>query len=187
MRRDRAEDRGHAVALIFIVLASGLSGRTRPRRAHLTRELFGAFVHANQRASRVGLARIDFEDVLHRRDKFGAARRRDYPLLFLPWFKFVFLSVWRTASWLMVSTISNSTSRAANKRRVQRARPCGAAPQLRAMSCASALPSSLRGYSRSGSLRSRARSNPCSTQTRRTRSTVGMLVCAARAICESLQ
>src|ERR1700728_3225320 len=166
MRRHRAEDRRHPVALIFIVFARGLSGRSRPGRAHLTRELLAAFVHAHQWASRVGFAFIDFEDILHRRDKFGAARRRDHPLLFLPRFKFVFFSVWRTVSWLMVSTISNSTSCAANNRRVQRARPGGAAPQLRAISCASALPSSLRGYSRSGSLRSKARSNPCSTQTR---------------------
>ncbi len=121
MRCDRAEDRRYAVSLVFIVFPSGLSGRSRPRNAHLTRELFSAFVQTHQRANRIRPARIDFEDILHRGDKFGAARRRNHPLHFLPRFNFVFFSVWRTASWLMVSTISNSTSRAANNRRVQRA------------------------------------------------------------------
>ena len=64
---------------------------------------------------------IDFEHVFHRRDQLGAARGRHHPLLFLPRLEFVFLSVWRTASWQIVSTISNSTSRAASSRSIQRA------------------------------------------------------------------
>jgi hypothetical protein len=93
MRRDGAENRRHPVAFVFVILASGLSGGGGLWRADLPGELLGAFVQADQWASRIGRARLDFEHVLHRGDEFRTARGGDHPLLFLPRFEFVFLSV----------------------------------------------------------------------------------------------
>jgi hypothetical protein len=59
--------------------------------------------------------------------------------------EFVSFSVVRTVSWDTASMWPSATMRSASTRKVQRARPSGGGLQARAISRASASPSSLRG------------------------------------------
>ena len=76
-------------------------------------------IHAHDRASRVVRLRIDVEDLFHVRHVFGIGLRRDHPVLDLPLRHFVFFSMRRMVSWLIDSTIANSTTRRANSRNDQ--------------------------------------------------------------------
>ena len=94
----------------------------------------------------------------------------------------------RTVSAETAATTSSSTSLSASTRRVHRARSSGGGEQARAISFASAAPSSTR--SRLGLacfFRDKAASRPSSTNRSRTRSTVAVLTSTASAIRWSVQ
>ena len=136
-RSEQHEEVAHPVALVFIIVGARRPrpGRTRPARLfHL---LLAGLVQTDQNFVVPILALIDFQHVFHRTDELGVALRRDAPALFQPRLEFVFLSVWRTVSVLMLSTTSHSTSRSANSFSVQLARPSGGSPQAKAIRWAS--------------------------------------------------
>src|SRR6516165_8545142 len=100
----------------------------------------------------------------------------------------VFLSVRPMVLSLARSTICSSTTLSSSRRRVHLACPSGAGPQASAISFASAAPSKIRGRAEFGLyLRVNTASNPSSTNCRRVRSILAMLVSRASAIRLSLQ
>src|SRR5262245_27574066 len=104
-------------------------------------QLFAAFIHAHHRLLRVVGAVIHVQHVFHGRDKISRRSFRQAPAFFQPRLKFVFLSVRRTVSWDNDSTYPRPTMRSPNNRKVQRDRPAGGAPHVKAIKCASVLPS----------------------------------------------
>ena len=136
-RSEQHEKVAHPVALVFVIVGPG---RPRPRRAGLTGLaylLLAGLVQAHQHFVVAIGAMIDRQHVFHRAHELGAALGRDAPAFFQPRLEFVFFSVWRTVSGLMLSTISRSTNRSANNFSVQPARPSGGSPQARAIRWAS--------------------------------------------------
>ena len=122
---------------VVVILGARRPKPGRPRPARLFHLLLAGLVQTDKNFVVPIPALIDFQHVFHRTDELGAALRRDAPALFQPRLEFVFLSVWRTVSVLMLSTISHSTSRSANSFSVQPARPSGGSPQARAIRWAS--------------------------------------------------
>ncbi len=80
------------------------------RDTGLTDELDRLFVHAHDRALRIVGFFIGFQHFLHVGDELAIGLRRNHPVLNLALRQAVFLSVVRTVSGLMDSTISSSTS-----------------------------------------------------------------------------
>ena len=98
----------------------------------------------------------------------------DAPLFLLPWFEFVFLSIWRTVSREMLPANSIATTWLASSWSVQFVCPSGALLHAMATRCASCLPLSLRSRpDRGRSLI--AASSPSSTNRLRTLATVAAL------------
>src|SRR5262245_49012702 len=122
----------------------------RLRRLHrfgwaaLVEELLGSFVQADQRSLRIEGTLVDIQHVFHGAHKRGVGFGRNAPALLQPGLEFVFLSVWRTVSWLTASTYPCWISRSASRCSVQRFCPLGGALQTVAMRKASAAPSSTR-------------------------------------------
>ena len=79
--REQHEQIGGAVALILVVVASGLSRLGRDRHARLLDELFGCFIEADQGAVRIARPLVDLQDVLHAGYEGGVGLRWDDPLL----------------------------------------------------------------------------------------------------------
>src|SRR6266542_3228020 len=148
-------------------------------RAGIGQQLLGHFVHAYQGPTRIVRSGVHLQHVLHPPHERPARRGRDHPLLPLPRLEFVFLSTRRTVWYETASTMSNSTSRSANSRRLQRAWPAGGAPHTSATRWACCAPSSLRRYSRRDARRCSAASSPSSAHCLRSRETVGWLVSTA--------
>src|SRR4051794_21316995 len=182
------EEVGRAVAGVLVVVPLGLARLGRDRLDHLADELLARLVEADQRPLLVVGPVVDVEHILHVADELGVGLRRDAPLFLEVRLQLVFFRASRTVSSEIESTTSSSTSLSASNCMVHTARPSGGGEQARAMSRASARPSSLicRG-GRSRRLRSRAASRPSSTNRWRTRSTVSVLTSRASAICPSGQ
>src|SRR3954451_7955616 len=177
----------HARPLVFPVVACGLAGGRRLRRTHLAEELPARFIQAHLRAPRIIRPRVHLQHVLHVPHKLGVGLRRDAPLLPQPGLEPVCFKTRRTVSYETLSTTSRRTSSLARRRKVQRACPAGGVPQAAAITWASSAPSALRGYTRSGGVRSSAARSPWVTYSRRTRETVAGCTSSAPAMAASVQ
>ena len=131
---EQHEKVAHPVAFVFIIIRARRSGAGWTAQPGLLHLLFAGLVQAHQDLVVPVLAMVDLQHILHGAHEFGTALGRDAPALFQPGLEFVFFSVWRTVSVLMLSTISHSTSWSASSRRVQPARPSGGWEQVRAIS-----------------------------------------------------
>src|SRR5688572_5187098 len=171
----------HPVPLILVVLPCRTAWRRRLWRPGVGQQLGVDLVQADLREARVVGPLVDRKHILHVGHELAVGRRRQTPFLLQPRFKGVFLRVRRTVSWAIVSTTSSCTSRAPSSRKVQRACPAGGVLQASVTNCASCAPSSFRTYSRSGCLRCKAASRPCSTYRCRTRASVALPTSTATA------
>ena len=152
------------VPLVFIIFPHGLTRTGRNTRSCLLDQLHRLLIHAYQGNFRIVWHMIYIQDILHMSHKVPASFRRDYPHLLQMRTHLVFLSACLTVSWLIVSTIPNSTALSASSRKFHRLYPSGGFPHLNAMSLVSASPSSL--YARDGRscfFRESAPSSPLST------------------------
>src|SRR4029077_16713478 len=187
-RREHHEQIGHAVALVFVIvtrLASWLGGN---RFAHFDDHLLRGFVEADDGALGIARSLIDLQHVFHVGDKGRAGVGRNDPLLLQMWFESVFLSVRPMVLSLARSTMCSSTTFSSSRRRLHLACPSGAGPHDSAINFASATPSKMRGRAEFGLyLRVSAASNPSSTNWRRVRRTLAMLVFSASASRLSIQ
>jgi hypothetical protein len=79
-RRKHHEEIGDAVALVFIVVTSRLSGPGRDRGARLGDQLLGGLVQTHERT--IGIARplVGFQHVFHGGDEARVGFGRDHPL-----------------------------------------------------------------------------------------------------------
>src|SRR5439155_21462428 len=124
----------------------------------------------------------------HLADEGGVLLGRDAPHRLPPRLQVAFFNARRTVSCAMLSTTSNSTSRSASSRNVQRAYPAGGCEQASAVNRACCSPSSVGvtgGVSRG--LRSRSDSGPASTAWRRHDSRLRVLQPYAAATNSSVQ
>jgi len=128
-----AEDVGHTVASVLVVEALGQTGQRGQGRADLADQLLGHLIQTDQRTLRIEGSGVDVEDILHMVDELGVRLGRNHPLLLAPGSKLVCFKAWRTVSWETAGRYSNSTSLSARRRKLQRARPSGGAPQERAI------------------------------------------------------
>ena len=103
----------------LVVDTLGTLLRGRHRRTGFLDQLDRLLVHAHDGTSRVVQLRIDVEDLFHVCHELGISLRRDHPVRKLPLRHPVFFSVRRIVSWLIDSTIANSTTRRANRRNDQ--------------------------------------------------------------------
>ena len=90
--------------------------------------LLGSLIETHYRPlHRVALLMVQVKDVLHPSHElpthFGNA-----PLFVLPWFEFVFFSIWRMASIEMLSANAIATTLSASSCSVQMVCPSGASP-----------------------------------------------------------
>ena len=128
------EQVAHPVALVFVIICHD---RSRSRRAGLLHQLPAGLVQTHQHLILSVRAVINFQHVLHGAHEVSAALGRQAPALFQPRLEFVFFSVRRTVSVLMLSTISRSINPSASICRVQLTRPSGGWEQAMATRCAS--------------------------------------------------
>src|SRR5262249_28477272 len=145
-------------------------------------ELLAGLVHTDHGPERIVRPAVDLQDILHPPDELGIGR--DAPHLDGPGLQLVFLNVRRMVSCEILSMWPSSTILSARRRKVQRSRPAGGLPHAKAIRWASCSPSSIRGRRGTGR-RTRARSRPPSTKSRRTRWTVIVPTSQARRICSS--
>src|ERR1700674_2573856 len=117
--KDHEQVRG-PIALILGVLTCGLTRLRQGGRPNFVNELFATFVKAHHRFQRVIRSLIHVQHLFHIRHE-RSARLRDAPFFYLPGFKLIFLSVWRTVSYEILSTTASSTSLSASKRTLHRA------------------------------------------------------------------
>src|SRR6516162_4171571 len=179
---------GSAVAFVLVVetLASPRCGGKR--RLRFDGQLLAQFVHADQWKTRIVWALVGFQHVFHVVNKLGIVLRGNAPHALLPRLQLVFLRQRRTVSCETASTMSSSTARSANSRKVHRACPDGAAPQHSATTLASFSPSRILARdSRACFLRFKADSKPSSTRRLRMFSTVCTVTWHASAMASSFQ
>src|SRR5262249_41076759 len=131
-----------AFALVFVIVSFRLTRRARNGHSYFTDHLVGLLIETHAWSLGIFRLSIEIEHILHMIDELGA-HRRDDPFFDLPGFQNVFLSVRRTVSYEMVSTILSSMSSSASKRSVQRVLPLGGAEQVVAIRKASCLRSSV--------------------------------------------
>ncbi len=153
---------GYTFPFVLIIDPLRLSRLSRQGFIYIREQLFAGLIHAYQGILGIMRTGINLQDIFHITDKSSIGLRRNAIFFFQPRLKFFFLSVVRMVSCEMLLTISNLTHRSCSNRNDQRSYPSGAAPQASAIKWASAFPSRLRAYSRSGFLRSRVCSNPLS-------------------------
>jgi len=155
---------GNSIANIFVVHKNRMTWRCRNRLLHFPDQLHARFVHTHHRKSGIIRARINFKNIFHRCYKACVLVRRDFPILALVRFKFIFFKVLHTVIGETLGTIFSSTIFSAKSRTVHRLLPSGACEQAKAKSFASKSPPNW--ISRGGvcrSLRSMAAERPCST------------------------
>ena len=120
----------HAVALIFIVVTFYLSWLRWQTGPSFFDQLLEPFIKTNQWAFGIIGLFIQVEHTFHASHVFGAGFR-DAPHALLPGLQFVFLSVKRTVSCEILSTIPSSTNLPASNHTVQWS--CPACAWLQAM------------------------------------------------------
>jgi len=138
------EQREHAAADLFRVVAGGATGCPGQRGTHLTGQLAAGLIEADDGMRRSTGSVGDVAHVLHVPDERGIGGRGEAPLLAQLRLALVFLSVWRTVSWEIAATTSRRPSASASRRNRQRVCPAGGVPPVRAIRCAAWVPSSAR-------------------------------------------
>jgi hypothetical protein len=138
------KEAGDTVPHRHAVLALERAGRDGQRFVHFPEEWPEGFVHANDRALRVGWLWIDGQHVFPGIDKLSGLLGRKAPPLPPRGLAFVFGRACRTLSCETLSTIRSSTAGSASKRRVPRAFPSGGARPASAINGASGAPSKAR-------------------------------------------
>ena len=94
----------HPVALVFVIVGMAAPGRGgRSLRVSPTSCLL-VFIQTHQHLVVLELAVVHLQHVLHGADKLGISLGRDAPAFLQPRLEFVFFSVWRTVSALMLWT-----------------------------------------------------------------------------------
>lgn len=88
------------------------------RGANIAEELAAGLIQAHHRTRRVDGSFVDIEHIFQMPDEVRICGRRQTPLLAQVGLEIVFLSVWRTVSYEMVSTISRRTTSSASSRRL---------------------------------------------------------------------
>ena len=119
----------------------GMAGRDGKRVPGLAQQLAACLIETHHGMRGVVGASIYLKNIFHQGDKRRVGRGSETPLLDQPRLQVVFLSVWRTVSWAIVSTTSRRTNSSASSRRLQRACPTGGVLQAVAINRASAAPS----------------------------------------------
>src|SRR5271157_1705241 len=166
---------GDPFPLVLVIYPLRLAWLHGKRFLDIGQQLFTGLIHAHLRLVWVIGLGIHLQNVFHIANKLGAGFRRYAIFLFQPRLNFFFLSVVRIVSCETLSTISNFTKRSCKSRKLQCSYPSGAALHARAIKWASAFPSRQCSYTRFGFWRSRAFSNPPSTNAFRTLATVSEL------------
>ena len=120
------------VSPVLVVLTADASGLHGDRSHHITYQLARPFIKAHDRPFGTVLMLIDVEDLLHAPDELRG--QLPYaPLSPQVRFQVVFFRTLFTVWYEMSSTISNSTSLPAMRRKVQRLRPSGGSEQAKAV------------------------------------------------------
>ena len=130
-----------AVSLVLVVISPDPA--CADDRSLIGHQLPGCLVETDHGMVRVVVCVVQVQHVLHSSHELPA-HLRDAPLLLLPRFEFVFLSIWRTVSREMLSANPIATTLSASSWIVQSACPSGASLHAMAIRCASCLPSNLR-------------------------------------------
>ena len=94
-RREHHEWIGHAVPLIFVIVARGLSRLGRYRRARLDDQLLGGLIQTHQRTIGTAQLLVGFQHVFHGGHEAGVGVGRDHPLPIVVRFEDVFFKVRR--------------------------------------------------------------------------------------------
>src|SRR6516165_8216259 len=116
---------GSAVALVFIIVAPGLSRLHPDWGTSFLYKLLGGLVHANQGMIGIVGPLIDFQHIFHRRYECAVRLGRNNPLLLDVGFENVFFRTRPIVLSLALSTIFSSTTFSSSSRNVQRTRPLG--------------------------------------------------------------
>jgi hypothetical protein len=93
-----------SMTLIFIIITYRYAGFVLPWLTSLLGQLFGCFIHTDQRKIRIIGSSVNIKNIFHSTDKGSIRLRRYTPLTLQPRFKFVFFKVCRTASYERLST-----------------------------------------------------------------------------------
>src|SRR6202140_3548158 len=187
-RRECHEQIGHAIARVFVIMTRLASGFGGNRLARFDEHLLRGFGEGHEGALGIARSLIDLQHVFHVGDKGRAGLGRNDPLLLQVRLENVFLRVRPMVLSLARSTMFSSTTLSSSRRRLHLACPSGAGPHDSAINFASAAPSKIRGRAEFALyLRVRTASNPSSTNCRRVRRILAMLVSSASAIRLSLQ
>src|ERR1700676_2269957 len=187
-RFGECEHVGRSVAFVLIVEALPSPWDDGKGRLRFDGQLFTQFIHADQRKARIVRALVGLQHIFHVVDKLAIVLRRNAPHAFLPGLQLIFFRQRRTVSCETASTMSNSTTRWASSRKVQRACPDGTAPQHSATTLASFSPSRILARDgRTCFLRFKADSMPSSTRRLRMFSTVCTVTLQASAMASSFQ
>src|SRR6202011_5945779 len=178
----------HAIARVFVIVTRLASGLCRNRFARFDDQLLRGFVEAHDGALGITRPLIDLQHVFHVGDKGCAGVGRNDPLLLQMRLESVFFRVRPIVLSLARSTMCSSTTLSSSRRRLHLACPSGAGPHASVINFASATPSKIRGRAEFGLyLRVSTAWNPSSTNCRRVRRMLAMLVSSASAIRLSLQ
>ena len=120
-RRKQHEQRGRAIALVFVIAPRRAPWRHWHGRPGLGRELLGGLVETNQRPLGIVGPGIDSQNILHRGDEGGVGLGWNDPVFVQMRFEIVFLSARPTVLKWAASTIFSSTTLSASIRMLQRA------------------------------------------------------------------
>src|SRR5439155_24785714 len=173
------------VADVLVVLLGRVDGGRRDRLGHVSVQLLAALIEAHHRAGRVVRSGVQLQHVLHPVHELPVYPLREAPTLLLPRLEVTFLRTRRMVSSDTDSTTSSSTNLLASIRAVHVARPSGVGLHARAMTTASAFPSSRAGPPDRG--RSfRAESRPPVANRRRTLATVWVVIPRSSAMSASV-
>jgi len=158
-----------ALTLVLIVFLPAVAWLARDWLASVVQQLVAGFIETNLRSSWVVWLAVQRQNLLHALDEQGRYCG-DAPALDQPGLELVFLSVRRTFSQLMESTMPSATSLSVSSSIVHLERPSGGSLQARATryaSCSSLRVGSLAGWG----LPFRANSSPSSQKRTRVRRT----------------
>ncbi len=117
-RFKRQNEIDHATPDILGIMPRWATRCGQTRRPHLAQQLATRFIETDNRPCRIVRALVDGQHILPMPNELRICRGREAPLLAQVGFELVFLSVWRTVSWEMVSTTCRWTSSSASSRRL---------------------------------------------------------------------